>query len=216
MKNSTNNCAPLLIIAIALSAVFAFLHFTDNSNNSSLFLQNSKNDNSKNINVNSSGIDIYTNNLSGYKPRQTTNSGNANSGIAIPGSINAPAASIVETDVQNITHRQVLKSTSNAIASSAFTQTSSKVFKTFKVDNSALQQNIPKADISATLKSRTSEVSNTTTKTKAKTTTLADKKGPQKGKPNGPGANLPVGEGWIMLLMLAGYVGVLRFRLADR
>ena len=212
MKESSNNLVTLVIIAIALSAVFAVLHFSDSSTNSTQFLLSTKDGSTKSIHINTSGDDMYSNNLSGYKSRQAAIGVNGASGIAIPGSVTSPSASIAETDVQNTPQQHVSKSSTSAFAVTVLNPTSSKIFKTSNVDNSALQQNIPKGDISATLKSRTAEVSNTSTKAKVKTTSISDKKGPQKDKPNGPGANLPVGEGWIMLLMLAGYGCVLRFR----
>ena len=207
MKDSSNNAVILIILAVALSAIFAVMHFTDRPSNSAQQFSGTKGGSSKGINLNSGGADMYSDNLSGYKARANTGStAAATSGINLPASVAAPAATIVQTDVQTVPQKQVARA--SASAASFYTQAQSKTFKTANIDNQALQQNVPKADINSTIKARTTEIATKTTK---KTTAASTKKGPQKagGKPANPGlgGSLPVGDGtWILMLMSMMYL----------
>ena len=209
MKDSSNNAVILIILAVALSAVFAVMHFTSPSSTSVQLLSGTKGGSSKGINLNASdGANMYSDNLSGFKARSNSGSdGATTSGINLPTSMTAPAATIAQTDVQTVPQKQVARTSASAV--SIYTQTQSKTFKTANVDNQALQQNVPKSDINATIKARTAEVAPKTTK---KGSVPTDKKGPQKSDLNGgPGGqpgmgSLPIGDGtWALLLMISMY-----------
>ncbi|MEI8085038.1 MAG: hypothetical protein WCG93_02355 [Paludibacter sp.] len=204
MKESSNNVVTLIILAVVLSAVFAITHFADRANNSAQLFSGTKGGSSKGINLNiSSGADMYSDNLSGYKAKATSGgAGAGTSGINLPGSVAAPSAVISQADVQTVPQKQV--ASTNANAASNYIQTNSKTFKTSNTDMLALQTNTPKSDINATIKARTAEVAPVTTK---KGTSAAAKKGPQKagGKPVQPGlGSLPIGDGSSLLLLLLG------------
>ena len=204
MKNSSNNAVVLIILAVALSAVFAVMHFIDRPSNSAKMYTGVKGGNSKSINLNAtSGDGIYSDNLAGYKARANSGSTAAPS-LVLPGSVPLPTASIAQTDVQNAPQKQL----ASANAASIYNKTQSKTFKRSNADMLAIQQNTPKSDINATLKTRTADVASTTTTKKA--SVPATKKGPQKAdkKPVEPDltGSLPVGDGtWLMLLMMGIY-----------
>ena len=212
MKESSNNVVTLIILAVVLSAVFAVTHFAGRANNSAQLFSGTKGGSSKGINLNtSSGADMYSDNLSGYKAKSNSEgAGASTSGINLPASAAAPAAVIAQADVQSVPQKQV--ASTNASTASNYIQTNSKTFKTSSADMLALQTNAPKSDINATIKARTAEVAPVTTTKKG--TPAAAKKGPQKtndmgGGPSGqPGlGSLPIGDGtWLMLLMLGVYV----------
>jgi len=203
MKDSSNNAVILIILAVALFAVFAIMHFVDQPSNSAKMYSGVKSGSSKSINLNaSSGDGIYSDNLSGYKARATSGNTGAPT-LDLPGSVSLPTATIAQTDVQNAPQKQ----SASANAASIYNKTQSKTFKTSNADMLAIQQNTPKSDINATLKTRTAEVAPVATK---KATTATIKKGPQKADPKpinpGMGGSLPIGDGtWLMLLMMGMY-----------
>ena len=126
---------------------------------------------------------------------------NASSGINIPGSVSAPSASISEMDMQNTQQHIVTASGNN--------KTVSKTFNSSKVDYTAVQQTIPKADINATMKANVTENGQTTAKGTKSASAASKTKGPQKSAPVNPaqpGPSLPIGDGtWVLLFLLAGY-----------
>ena len=205
MKDSSNNAVILIILAIALSAVFAVMQIIDRPSNSAKIYSGVKGGTAKGINLNSSEGDMYSSNLEGYKTRaNSTNT--AVPGLGLPGSVPLPTAAIAETDVQNAPQKQL----ASASAASVYNKTQSKTFKTSNTDMLALQQNAPKSDINATLKTRTAEVTPTTTTKKG--TAASAKKGPQKTDLGGGGlgqpglGSLPIGDGmWLLMIMLGMY-----------
>ncbi|MEI7501674.1 MAG: hypothetical protein WCJ61_00165 [Paludibacter sp.] len=152
--------------------------------------------------------EMFGGNLSGFKGRASSN-GAATSGINMPGSVSAPSASISQVDVEKVSQRQVARSSISGV--NGYTQSQSKTFKSSNIDNSALQQNTPKADINNTLKARATESETTaSTGTKAKSS-VAAKSGPQKSgppKPGEPGYSLPIGDGTWMLLLMSGMYAI--------
>ena len=210
MKESSNNAVTLIILAVALSALFAVMHFSDGSSNSAQLFSGTKGGTAKTINLNTSGADMYSDNLSGYQAKKTSGTDRSASGINLPASAAAPSAVIAQADIQSVPQKQV--ASANANAASNYIQTNSKTFKTSSADMLALQQNVPKSDINATIKARTVEVAPVTPTKKG--TPAAAKKGPQKGKNNDmdggpggqPGLSLPIGDGtWMLLLMVGMY-----------
>ena len=209
MKESSNNVVTLIILAVALSALFAVMHFTDSSSNSAQLFSGTKGGTAKTINLNTSGADMYSDNLSGYQAKKTSGNDGSASGINLPASAAAPSAVIAQADIQSVPQKQV--ASANANAASNYIQTNSKTFKTSSTDMLALQTNAPKSDINATIKARTAEVAPVTPTKKG--TPAVSKKGPQKGNDmgGGPGGqpglgSLPIGDGtWMLLLMVGMY-----------
>jgi hypothetical protein len=208
MKKHSNQTAYFVIIAIAVLSFFSCSSSSDGKTNMYA---------SGTVGTKVSGTgEMYGGNLSSFKGRASTTNYGSNSGIAIPGAVSVPSASISQVDVENVPQRNV--SGANVDAANAYHQSTTKGFKSAEIASLNTQANTPKADINATLKANIAvNEKGKVIKGKTVATVAADKKGPQKGgpaKPAEPGLNLPVGDGvWVLMIMLIGYVSICKFRI---